>query len=381
MYSLTGMHPVAACFLFPVGVVLYTIFGGLRATFLTDFLHTIIVLLLVITFALTVYATSDKLGSTHRVFDLLVEAARRHPVEGNAEGSYLTMRSHQGIIFFVINIVGNFGTVFCDTGYYQKAIAAGPANSLAGYIIGGLSWFAIPWVCATTMGLAALALEKDADFPFPNGIPEAQISAGLVLPYAAVTLLGTGGAAACLLYGHKSTSFADLSLVFMAVTSAMSSELIAISSLWTYDIYRGYLRPHSTIKDNIFQARVSVVVFALFMAGFSSGLYYIGISMNYLYLLMGVLVSSAVAPITLTLMWKKMNKYAATMSPIMGFAVAVGSWLGTAKQQYGVLTRESTGAKIPMLVGNLVALLSPVIFVGIFTYIAKPELLPESIPQ
>jgi Na+/proline symporter len=111
------------------------------------------------------------------------------------------------------------------------------------------------------------------------------------------------------------------------------------------------------------------------MAGFSSGLYYIGISMNYLYLLMGVLVSSAVVPITLTLVWKKMNKYAATMSPIMGFAVAVGSWLGTAKQQYGVLTVESTGAKIPMLVGNLVALLSPVIFVGIFTYL-KPDDYP-----
>jgi hypothetical protein len=41
----------------------------------------------------------------------LVEAAKRHPVSGNAEGSYLTMRSKEGAVFFVINIVGNFGTV------------------------------------------------------------------------------------------------------------------------------------------------------------------------------------------------------------------------------------------------------------------------------
>lgn len=29
-----------ACFLLPVGVVLYTIFGGIKATFLTDYVHT-----------------------------------------------------------------------------------------------------------------------------------------------------------------------------------------------------------------------------------------------------------------------------------------------------------------------------------------------------
>jgi Na+/proline symporter len=41
----------------------------------------------------------------------LVEASKRHPVSGNAEGSYLTMQSKEGAVFFVINIVGNFGTV------------------------------------------------------------------------------------------------------------------------------------------------------------------------------------------------------------------------------------------------------------------------------
>jgi len=31
------MHTVAAVFLLPVGVVLYTIFGGIKATFITDY--------------------------------------------------------------------------------------------------------------------------------------------------------------------------------------------------------------------------------------------------------------------------------------------------------------------------------------------------------
>lgn len=36
----------------------------------------------------------------------------------------------------------------------------------------------------------------------------------------------------------------------------------------------------------------------------------IGISIGYLYLLMGVIISSAVLPATLTLMWKKQNMIA-----------------------------------------------------------------------
>lgn len=61
-------------------------------------------------FAFTTYTTSAVLGSPGAVFDLIVKAAAEHPVEGNAEGSYLTMQSKEGAIFFVINIVGNFGT-------------------------------------------------------------------------------------------------------------------------------------------------------------------------------------------------------------------------------------------------------------------------------
>lgn len=75
-----------------------------------------IILVIILLFSFTTYATNDILGSPGRVYDLLVEAAKAHPVDGNAEGSYLTMRSSGGAIFFVINIVGNFGTVFLDNG-------------------------------------------------------------------------------------------------------------------------------------------------------------------------------------------------------------------------------------------------------------------------
>ncbi|KAL9948702.1 hypothetical protein D7B24_000661 [Verticillium nonalfalfae] len=356
--ALTGMHTVAAIFLLPVGVVAYTIVGGLKATFLTDFVHTFILLIIIIIFSLTAYASSDVLGSPSKVYDLLIEAASRHPVSGNAEGSYLTMRSQGGVEFFVINIVGNFGTVFLDNGYYNKAIAASPVHALPGYIIGGLSWFAIPWLTATTMGLSALALESNPRFPtFPERMTEAEVSAGLALPYAAVALLGKGGAVATLL------------MVFMAVTSASSAELIAVSSIFTYDVYRTYFKPDASGARLIHFSHVVVVCYALVISSVSVGLFYNGISMGYLYVLMGVLISAAVLPATLTLIWRGQNKWAATLTPIFGTILAIIAWLVTAKKDCGVLDVTCTGSNTPMLVGNVVALLSPLVLIPIFTLI------------
>ena len=332
--SLCGVPTAAACYLLPIGVVLYTMFGGIKATFLTDYAHTVVILVILFTFSFTAYATGKELGSPSAVYDKLMAAGERHPVEGNAEGSYLTMRSQEGAIFFVINLVGNFGTVFMDNGYYNKAIAASPIHALPGYIAGGLSWFAIPWLCATTMGLSCLALENNPVFPtYPNRMPAADVTAGLVLPNAAVAMLGAGGAAATLL------------LIFMAVTSAMSAELIAVSSIWTYDIFQTYINPTASGRRLIYMSHVSCVVYAVLMASISTGLYYAGISMGYLYLMMGVIISGAVLPASLTLLWSRQSWAAATFSPPLALVCSLIAWLVTAKKQYGGLSVDTTGAK------------------------------------
>ena len=112
------------------------------------------------------------------------------------------------------------------------------------------------------MGLAALALETSPVFPtYPNRMPDADVTAGLVLPNAAVAMLGKGGAAATLL------------LIFMAVTSASSAEFIAVSSIFTYDVYKTYVNPEASGKKLIFMAHSCVIIYAIVLAGFSTGLY------------------------------------------------------------------------------------------------------------
>ena len=210
------------------------------------------------------------------------------------------------------------------------------------------------------MGLAALALEGNPVFPsYPNRMDPADVSAGLVLPDAAVALLGSGGAAATLL------------LIFMAVTSAMSAELIAVSSIWTYDIYQTYIKPDASGKRLIYMSHISCCVYATVMAAFSTGLYYAGISMGYLYLMMGVIISGAVLPAALTLLWDGQSWAAATFSPPLALICSLIAWLVTAKRQGGDLSVESTGGNYPMLAGNVAALLAPAIFIPILSFTLK----------
>merc|ERR1719163_2585112 len=88
-------------------------------------------------------------------------------------------------MFGIINIVGNFGTVFVDQSYWQSAIAARPASTHKGYILGGLVWFTIPFALATSLGLAAVALQLP--------ISASEAGSGLVPPAVATHLFGKAG--------------------------------------------------------------------------------------------------------------------------------------------------------------------------------------------
>jgi len=297
---------------------------------------------------------SDKIGSPKKMYELLEVAAYKYGgVSGNAYdknqvGSYLTMASSGGMIFGIINIVGNFGTVFCDQAYWQRAVAARPSSTVTGYIIGGLCWFAIPFFLATTLGLACVALELNPAFPtYPSRLSADAVGAGLPAPNAAVALMGPSGACAILI------------LVFLAVTSALSAELIAVSSLITYDVYRVYINPNATGKQIIDVQHYATVGFGIIMGVLASVLNNFGITLGYLYLLMGIIVAPAVIPIAFTLTWKKQSAAGAIVSSIFSFLMGVTTWLATAGGMYGKVTVETTGMNYPMLAGNLVSLLLP----------------------
>lgn len=334
--GLTGMDISLAAFLIPVGVLIYTLVGGLKATFVADYMHTIIIFITILTFVTAVYVNTDITGGIEGIYDKLVEAAKLNPVEGNAAGAFLTMASIGGLMFGIINIVGNFGTVFVDQAYWQRAIAAKPSSTVKGFLLGGICWFAIPFTLATTMGLTAVALDVD--------LTPAQAQMGLVVPAAATALMGEIGA------------IMVLTMLFMAVTSAGSAELIAVSSLVTYDIYRTYKNPNATGKQLVKVSRATIVGFGLGMGGLAIVLLHMGLSLGFVYLAMGILIGAAVIPIALTILWRRTNRVAATSGAVIGLLVAVTTWVSVAAslpEFGGVVDLASLGHNYSMLFGNI----------------------------
>ena len=60
------IHPLCAhaamSFLIPIGVVVYAAIGGLKATFTTSYMHTVIIFVLCLIFMFKVYVPNDLLG-------------------------------------------------------------------------------------------------------------------------------------------------------------------------------------------------------------------------------------------------------------------------------------------------------------------------------
>jgi Na+/proline symporter len=327
--DLTGVPKMWASFLIPIlSCWIYTMYGGLRATFFASYVHTSVIFLMLAIFTFTVYAgggdCSGLYGSPGAVFDALTSASEQGYLHStrpecewtgdcartetrqfsgigfvmqnaglcyNADGatekactytkldkdanccsseaiaalpadgmyckkddhcidasatehyqtedcaagetcvtSFITMKSVSGILFGITNIVGNFGTVFVDQSYWQSAVAAKPKSAVMGFLIGGMVWFAVPFCMATTNGLAGRALTTHPQLS-DLYIDVNSSGSGLTPARVLAQTLGSGGA------------FLLLLQLFMAITSTGSAEIIAVSSIITYDVYYTYLNP------------------------------------------------------------------------------------------------------------------------------------------
>merc|ERR1719399_713087 len=328
--ALTGMGTVAAGFLIPLFVIPYTMAGGLKATFMASYVHTAVIFVILVSFVFTVYV--KKYGSDEvymmlqttvgysedeckTIFSANGDVASTFfekgkyacgPVDGNRDGSYLTMISNGGLRFGVINIVGNFGTVFVDQSYWQSAIAAKPAAAHKGYLLGGMVWFTIPFALATAMGLSGLALQLP--------ITANEAGQGLVPPAVATHLFGSTG------------SWMIAVMLFMAIVSTGSAESIAVSSLVSYDIYRHYFNPKATGPQLLKVGRITILIWGILMGVLSAFLQYLitiadgSLGLGWVYTFMGNAIGSAVPPLWFLLTWDKANASGAVLGAVAASA-------------------------------------------------------------
>lgn len=212
-----------------------------------------------------------------------------------------------------------------------------------------------------TLGLAAVALTDNPAFPtYPQLPTQAEISSGLASSYAASAMLGKSGAVALLI------------VLFMAVTSCASAELIAVSSILTFDIYKTYVKPAATPENLIFISHLMICVFGVTMAIFAIIWNVIGIDLGWLFLVMGLLIGGAVFPAAFAITWKRQTKAGAITGAVGGLFAGLIAWLVEAKVYYGELTVSTTGMEYPTLAGNLAAIMTGLIL-SVVVSLIKPD--------
>ncbi|KAK7976659.1 hypothetical protein PG989_015122 [Apiospora arundinis] len=313
IHGVSGMHFVAATILIPIGVVLYTAVGGLKATFLTDFLHTAVALVLIIYFTLTVL-THSAVGGLGGLYDKVVATASENYIPGNYQGSLLTMKSYEAIIWGLILKFGNLALVVMDTAFWQKSFATEVNATVPGYNLAALAVFGIPWGLGTVIGLTGRALHDTSIFPtYPGAVTDLEINEGLIMPYVIKALIGDRGIVAFFV------------LLFMALTSTISSSMIAVSSILSFDLYKTYLNPRATDKKLVHVSHLTVVIHGFVITAVSLGLNYGGANMTWINYFRPVLSCPGIIPLALTLLWSGQTRTAAIVSPVLGLPALFGA--------------------------------------------------------
>jgi hypothetical protein len=206
-----------------------------------------------------------------------------------------------------------------------------------------------------------VALADHPQFPnYPNLPSESDISAGLASALSASALLGTHGAVALLLS------------LFLAVTSCASAELIAVSSILTFDIYKAYFNPSASPERLITVSKYGICVFGLTMSVFAVIWNLAGIDLGWLFLVMGLIIGGAVFPMAFSICWTGQSKAGAIAGPISGLVAGVVAWLVTAQQYFDELTIASTGHEYSTLAGNMAAIFTGLI-VTVVVSLCKPQ--------
>jgi urea-proton symporter len=168
------------------------------------------------------------------------------------------------------------------------------------------------------------------------------------MPYVAYTIMRKGGVVAVLL------------MLFQAITNAMSSgasydvnsgfnllmqffpEVVAVTSLATYDFYRSYVNPSATGKQLFLVSHIAVVGFGLITATIAVGLVYAGTSVSFIVTAVGIIIdgksvniggssqilrppSVAVIPSAYTLLWRKQSRQAVSLVPLFSSIASIST--------------------------------------------------------
>lgn len=318
---LTGINVKIAVLVIPLAFCFYSSITGLRGSIITDYLQVAIILIIGLGLSVIFYYKYGDFGICSMVENF------------HDKGKLLNITSYSGIMFGLVNTIGNFGTVFLDQTYWQRAIAVNYKSAGSCFLTAGLVWFAIPLCIATAFGVGGLALGINVN------------DSTIIAPLTAYHVSGNIG------------GIAFLVMLFMAIISTGNSESVAVASIIANDIYRLNIKPQATDRQILKISRFTTGLFGIIAGILSFLIYSIGVQVYFLYLAMGIFLSAGVLPIIFGIMWKRLSSFGAFWGTLLGFISGIIVWLVVASAQDGSSLLVAMGKMVPMACANCTVVL------------------------
>ena len=292
-----------------IGVAtVYTLFGGMRAVIGTDFIQSLLIMMLLAVVAVLAFRQFP-MPEVH------ASLLARHP-------DRLDLLLPAGLLIAWNSALFSMGEVFHNNIWWSRVFASRRSVVMTSFVFGGIAWMSVPMVTGS-IGLVALARE----------LPLEQVN--MVFPVMAANLLGAGGAALVFV------------VVFASLTSTLDSLLASTADLLAEDVYFRLLRPQASDLQLKQAARLMVVGLAVVtlvlswprLDSLASVLFFTG-----------ALVASTVWPVACGLYWRTANRTAAIAAMLAGSVVGLLAYVLIAP--YCAAVFSAAVSAVVMLIGS-----------------------------
>ena len=292
-----------------IGVAtLYTLFGGMRAVIGTDFIQSLLIMVLLAVVAVLAFRQFP-MPEVH------ASLLARHP-------DRLDLLLPAGLLIAWNSALFSMGEVFHNNIWWSRVFASRRSVVMTSFVLGGIAWMSVPMVTGS-IGLVALARE----------LPLEQVN--MVFPVMAADLLGAGGAALVFV------------VVFASLTSTLDSLLASTADLLAEDVYFRLLRPQASDLQLKQAARLMVVGLAVVTLALSwPRLDSLASVLSFT----GALVASTVWPVACGLYWRTANRTAAVAAMLAGSVVGLLAYVLIAP--YCAAVFSAAVSAVVMLMGS-----------------------------
>ena len=260
-----------------IGVsTIYTLYGGMRAVVGTDFIQSLLIMVLLVVVAVLAFRQFP-VPEVHRAL------VASHP-------GRLNLLLPAGLLIAWNSALFSMGEVFHNNIWWSRVFASRASVVFRSFVFGGLAWMTVP-VVTGSIGLVALA--QAIELPQVN----------MVFPVVASQLLGAGGAAMVFV------------VVFASLTSTLDSLLASTADLVAEDVVFKLLNPR--LSDAELKRATRLVVIGLGVVTLALSWPRLDSLASVLFFT-GALVASTIWPVAYGLYWRSANRTAAIAAMVAG---------------------------------------------------------------